>query len=170
MEKPSKKQSSGAGIRSLRLNLKLNTKMSIYYNQLRAMIAEKAPRKMSEMAHYHAITDLELPKAKQDAALNMFCFVECLKPSTPHPIHPDEKVMGYEIEVGRGNKALLWMKEDGELTDVAEDAAIVPASWDYTAESRDLHRSRGYAGFQKAKDIIRSLGVPRSIRIYDNAS
>lgn len=142
--------------------------MSIYFNQLRAQLATKIPRVVSEMAHYHAIKDMSLPADQEKAAQALFCFVELLPPSTAHPTNPKATAMTFDIEVGHGNKSRLFMQEDGELTDDPSLAAKVSPTWDYTAEKRAEQRARAYAGIEKAKDIIRGLGVPKGIRIYDN--
>jgi hypothetical protein len=142
--------------------------MSVYFNQLRTQLAAKIPRVVSEMAHYHSIQEMELPPKQEKAAQALFCFVEILPPSTLHPVNPDFYAMTFDIEVGHGNKSRLFMMEDGELTEDPALAALVSKSYDRDAQSRAYHRNRAFAGITKAKEIIRTLGVPKGIRIYDN--
>lgn len=142
--------------------------MSTYYNQIRALVAEKTPRLVAEMAHYHSIQDMKLPAAQERAAQAMFCFVEVLRPSTPHPVDPDFYSCTIDIEVGHGNKTRLWLDDAGELTDNPELAAKVSQFWDRDAQGRAYHRKRAYDGIQKAKELIRSFGVPKGIKIHDN--
>lgn len=142
--------------------------MSAYYNQIRALLEQKIPRVVGEMHHYHSIQELSLPPAQEKAAQALFCFVEILPPSTPHPIDPEFYSATIDIEVGRGNKSRLWLQEDGELTEEPEKAAKVSQFWDRDCQGRSYHRTRALAGIEKAKQLIRSLGVPKGIRIYDN--
>jgi hypothetical protein len=142
--------------------------MSAYYNQIRALVAEKTPRLVAEMHHYHSIQEMKLPAAQEKAAQAMFCFVEALKPSTPHPVDTTFYSCTIDIEVGHGNKTRLWLDEAGDLTDDPQLAAKVSQFWDRDAQGRAYHRGRAFAGIEKAKELIRTLGVPKGIRIHDN--
>ena len=142
--------------------------MSHYYNQIRALVAEKAPRVAADMAHYFSIRDMELKPQQEKAAQASFCYVEILKPSTPHPVDPDYYSATLVLEVGHGNKCRVWLDEAGELTDDPALAAKVSQFWDRDAQGRAYHRKRAFDGIAKAKELIRSMGVPKHVRIYDN--
>ena len=142
--------------------------MSAYFHQISRLLEQKIPHAVCTMAHYHAIQEMDLPKDKEKAAQALFCFVEILPPSTPHPVDQAFYAATIDIEVGHGNKSRLWIREDGDLTEAPEEAAKVSKFWDTDAQGRAYHRKRAYAGIEKAKEIIRNLGVPKGIRIYDN--
>jgi len=143
--------------------------MSIYYNQIRAMVAAKAPRVMSEMAHYHRNKDdLKLEGKALAAADKLFCYTECVTPPPAHPSDPSSLCVEFVLEIGKGNCCKFWADDSGEFTDDPDKARKVPKSWDYNKESRSELRTLAYDGVRKCKEIAKELGVPKGVRIYDN--